>query len=211
MKLKIFVFNDFQVNTYLLYDDSKEAVVIDAACSTPAENMEIKKFITTNELKPVRLLTTHSHIDHLMGNHFFLDEYDLEAEGHASDVILIDNADKQIKIFALNVIQPPPISKFLQDNDIIEFGNSQLQVLHAPGHSPGSLLFYSKEQKFVIVGDVLFRLSIGRTDFPGGDHETIINSIKTKLLVLDDATTVYPGHGDETTIGNERLNNSFLR
>jgi hydroxyacylglutathione hydrolase len=211
MQIKPFVFNPFQVNTYLLYDDSHECVIIDAACYEKHEVDTILDFIAEKELKPKALLTTHGHVDHICGNVFFKDHFALPILMHKEDNYLIDAAVQYGSIFGFNIKQPPSPTGFLAQGDTFNFGDSSLEIIHAPGHSPGSILFYSKADHFLISGDVLFSGSIGRTDLPKGNFNTLINSITSKIMILPDETRVYPGHGNSTTIGRERETNPFLQ
>jgi len=208
--IKRFVFNPFQENTYLLYNETKEAVLIDAGCYAQAERDKLSNFLKDNNLTLKRLLNTHSHIDHILGNQFIVDNYSLDLESHKEDEFLIERAKDQAAAFGITIESTILPKKYLNEGDQIKFGNSVLDIIHAPGHSPGSIVFYNKEEKFMIVGDVLFNQSIGRTDLPGGNYDTLINSIKTKLFPLGDDMEVYCGHGANTTIGQERISNPFL-
>ena len=208
--IKRFVFNPFQENTYLLYDQTKEAVLIDAGCYAQAERDKLSNFLKDNNLTLKRLLNTHSHIDHILGNQFITNNYNLVLESHKEDEFLIERAKDQATAFGITIDTTPKPKKYLNEEDQIKFGNSVLDIIHTPGHSPGSLVFYNKKEKFMIAGDVLFNQSIGRTDLPGGDYDTLINSIKTKLFPLGDDMEVYSGHGANTTIGQERISNPFL-
>jgi hydroxyacylglutathione hydrolase len=210
ISIKTFVFNPFQVNTYLLFDESGECIVIDAGNYLPEEHQQLHRFFREKLLRPVRLINTHGHIDHIFGNSWFLKEYGLKTEIHPSDEPLLKGAKEYGKIFDIDLDTPPPVSNYLHEGDRIGFGNSSVTCIHVPGHSPGSLVFYSDEQAFAIVGDVLFQGNIGRTDLPGGDYTTLINGISEKLLTLDDSVMVYPGHGSQTTVGNEKRYNPFF-
>lgn len=206
-----FVFNAFGVNTYVLTDQfSKKCVIIDAACHTSEEKDRLTNFIRKNKLKPQMLLNTHCHIDHILGNQMIKDEFNLRIECHKDDIYLLHNAVEHANLFGFNLEPPPKPDNMLVENDSIKFGRSILNVLHVPGHSPGSLAFINENQKFVITGDALFHGSIGRTDLQGGDFDQLITSIKTKLLPLGDTFTIYPGHGDTSTIGVEKKTNPFL-
>ncbi len=208
--IKRFVFNPFQENTYLLYDETRDAVLIDAGCYAQAEKDKLSNFLKDNNLTLKRLLNTHSHIDHILGNQFITDNYSLDLESHKEDEFLIERAKDQAAAFGITIDSTPKPKKYLYEGDQIKFGNSVLYIIHAPGHSPGSIVFYNKEEKFMVVGDVLFNQSIGRTDLPGGNYDTLINSIKSKLFPLGDDMEVYCGHGENTTIGQERISNPFL-
>ena len=205
-----FTFNPFQENTYLLYDDTKECVIIDPGCSNDEERKELIEFITEEGLKPVRLLNTHCHIDHVFGNTFISKKYNLGLEIHKEDLQVLHSLPQVSHLYGLNAEPSVEPSVFLNEGDQIKFGNSVLDIVFTPGHSPGSICFISHAEKFVIGGDVLFHGSIGRTDLPGGDHETLLTSIRKKLFILDDEFTVFSGHGDETTIGFEKKHNPFL-
>jgi glyoxylase-like metal-dependent hydrolase (beta-lactamase superfamily II) len=210
IQIAAFAFNPFQENTYVLYDETKECIIIDPGCYTPLEQAELSTFIENKELKPVRLILTHCHIDHILGCKYISSRYNLISETNKIEMQVFDNAERAAAIFGIRLEKPPVPGKFIDENDVIKFGNSSLTILFTPGHSPGSLCFYNNEQKFVIGGDVLFHGSIGRTDLPGGNFDTLISSIKEKLFPLGDDVIVYPGHGSETTIGFEKTNNPFL-
>jgi glyoxylase-like metal-dependent hydrolase (beta-lactamase superfamily II) len=209
--IKTFIFNDFQVNTYLLYDESKECVIVDAGNYYEKENRDLSEFVLRNNLKPVRLLNTHCHIDHITGNLFVSEKFGLKPEAHQEEELLIKNAVVYGGVFGFILNQPPLIKQYLKDQDIINFGNSNLKVISVPGHSKGSIAFYSEDFSFIITGDALFKGSIGRTDLPGGDYDTLISSITQRLLILPAEVTVFPGHGTESTIGYETLHNPFLQ
>jgi len=210
IQIKNFVFNSFQVNTFLLFDESKECIIIDAACYDKSEREQLSDFISKNELKPMKLLTTHCHVDHILGNAYVMQTYkDLSFETDEKSSSFIKNASGYASVFDLNIDEIPKPTKYIKEGDIVHFGHSTLTVISTPGHADGSLSFYNKEQKFVIVGDVLFCGSIGRTDLPTGDYDLLMKSIQ-KLLVLGDDVEVLCGHGPITTIGNERRTNCFL-
>lgn len=210
IQIASFTFNPFQENTYILYDETKECAIIDPGCYDDYERGELVKFIEKNELKPVRLLNTHCHVDHVFGNAFIARKYGLELEAHKDDLFLLQALTITANMYQLNAEESPEPAKFLNEGDQVKFGNSTLDVLHTPGHSPGSITFYSKEQSFAIVGDVLFNMSIGRPDLPGGNLDVLLNSIRTKLIPLGDEVKVYAGHMNPTTIGFERKNNPYL-
>ncbi|NPA45282.1 MAG: MBL fold metallo-hydrolase [Chlorobi bacterium] len=210
MQIHRLVFSPFEVNTYIISDKSKECVIIDPACYNKQEQEYLIKFLKENDLKPVKLLNTHCHLDHVFGNKFVSDTFNLKAEAHKDEDFNISNALNSASIYGLDMDEPYPIYKYLNEGEIIKFGFSELKILHVPGHSAGSLVFYNEQNKFAIVGDVLFNNSIGRTDLPGGDYDTLISQIKTKLFNLQDDTTAYPGHGIATTIGKEKKTNPFL-
>jgi hydroxyacylglutathione hydrolase len=211
--IKSFVFNPIQVNAFVLYDESGECVLIDPAVYYPDEEVQLKEFITENSLVPVKILNTHYHFDHILGNKFISDNYNVSIEAHSSLEEFNKHFDpvKISEMFGLKIENPPRITKYLDDGDIIRFGNSKLKAIHVPGHTPQCIVYYCEEQKFIIAGDVLFDGSIGRTDLPGGEYEELIYNITTKLMTLDDDVKVFPGHGNSTTIGKERKSNPFLK
>jgi hydroxyacylglutathione hydrolase len=210
--IQAFTFNPFQENTYVLFDETKECVIIDPGCYEKAEQETLKNFIETNDLNPVKLLNTHCHIDHVLGNKFVADTWGLDLEMHELDLPLLHSVKDYCTAYGFtNYEESPEPKTFLKEGEQITFGNSSLDILFTPGHAPGHITLHSTEQNFVIAGDVLFLASIGRTDLPGGDYDTLIDSIKTVLLPLADETQVFCGHGPSTTIGFERTNNSFLK
>jgi len=211
ISLKIFVFNAFQVNTYILYNDSKECIIIDPGCSTQEEFNVIDAFIKENKLKPIAYYNTHCHIDHVVGNCFIDKYYKIPLGVHKAGLSFLKTSKITGLAFGFHIEKVVKPALFLNDGDEVKFGNSVLKVLYTPGHVNGSVCFYSEKDKFVIVGDVLFHHGIGRTDFPTGDYDLLISSIKNKLLTLPDSTTVYPGHGESTTIGDERRFNPYLK
>ncbi len=212
MKVHIFPLNPWQVNTYILYDDTGECVIIDPGCFTEEEQEQLAGFITENKLDPVRLLHTHLHLDHVFGTRFMAEKYGLKPEAHSDDEFLIGITKDYAEQFGVTMEENPPgLGNYLNEGDEIKFGNTVLKVIHVPGHSPGGVTFYNKEDGILIAGDVLFRESIGRTDLPGGDYDTLISNIKSKLLTLPDETVVYPGHGPSTTVGYEKSSNPFLK
>ena len=196
----------------MLFDESKECIIIDPGCYQEQEEETLSGFIENNDLKPVRLVNTHCHIDHVLGVKYVVDKYDLGFEFHKLDMPVFESTERVADMYQIpNVKLPVQPTGFLDEGDTVKFGNSELDILFVPGHAPGHIAFYHKEQKFVIGGDVLFNGSIGRTDLPGGDHETLISNIKSKFLPLGDDFTVYSGHGPETNMGFERENNPFLQ
>ncbi len=206
-----FVFNTFQENSFLLYDETGDCILVDMGSYTVAEKKEVLNFIANNRLNPVKIVNTHCHVDHLLGNSFFKNKFKAKTAAHAADEFILNRAVEQGNVFGFEVEAPPAIDELLNEGTPLSFGGSALEILHVPGHSPGSVALYSPEDGFVISGDVLFNGSIGRTDLPGGNYDTLIRSITEKLMVLPDETVVYPGHGPETTIGEEKHSNPFLR
>ncbi len=210
ISIKSFTFGPFEENTYILYDDSKQCVIIDPGCYDTNEKRELADFIESAGLTPVKLLNTHAHIDHILGNNFVSGKYHLDLEMNRHDVKLLKAASTYGQLWGINAEPSPEPKILLEEGAVILFGNSKLEVLFTPGHSEGSISFYNRSDNFVIAGDVLFYGSIGRTDLPGGNFEILIRSIKEKLFPLGDDYKVYSGHGPETTIGFEKENNPFL-
>ncbi len=213
MNIKVFEFNPIAVNTYVLYDETGECVIIDAACFFPNEQQELLSFINNNKLVVKHLLNTHLHFDHVFGVNFMEEQFDVKMKAHKADEFLLASMQQQMAMFGFpaNGKYIPTMGEYIDENDIIEFGNQKLSIMSVPGHSPGSIVFYNKKENLVISGDVLFNGSIGRTDLPQGDYNLLIDGIKTKLLVLPEDTVVYPGHGPSTTIKGEKQMNPFLQ
>lgn len=212
MKIKKFEFNMFPVNCYILWDDTKEAAVIDPACFYEEERQAFKNFIEKEGLKLTRLLNTHLHIDHVFGNPFILREFGLKAEASQQDEFWLDQAYAQSRMFGLQMNEAPaPLGKYICDGDQIQFGHTLLEAIHVPGHSPGSMVYYCKEDGCLFSGDVLFQGSIGRADLTGGNFDELREHICSRLFVLPNETIVYPGHGAPTTIGDEKTQNPFFR
>ena len=211
IKTDTLVFNPFQINTFILSDETGECIIIDPGCSDPSEDERLKSFLKENNLRPVRNVNTHCHLDHVMGNNFVHKIYGLFPECHAMEKPVLLAADSLAGYFNVKNPESPLPQKFLKEGDIIKLGNSAIQVLFTPGHSPGHITLYCKEDKYIICGDVLFLESIGRTDLPGGNYNMLVDSIRQKLYTLPDDVCVYPGHGDPTTIGHEKQYNPFVR
>jgi hydroxyacylglutathione hydrolase len=210
IKIQSFCFNPFQENTYILYDETGDCVIIDPGCYNTAEQNVLVSFLETNKLKPVRLLNTHGHIDHVFGNKFIHDKYKLGLEIHEKDLTTLHSMMQVAHLYQLQAEASPEPASFLKEGTQVVFGNSLLDIVFTPGHSPGSVCFISAKDKLVIGGDVLFRESIGRTDLPGGNHQTLLESIQKQLFVLPDDYQVFPGHGSATTIGHEKQHNPFM-
>jgi len=209
--IKVFSFSPIQENTYIVYNEQKECCIIDPGCYFPAEEDTLKQFITDQQLRPKYLLNTHCHLDHVFGNRYVHDTWQLPLYLHPKEVLVLEYAPKSGERWNLPFRNYEGPFNFLKEGDIITIGNDKLEVLFAPGHSPGHICFYCRDQQFVIGGDVLFKMSIGRTDLPGGDHELLLKSIREKLFVLPDEVKIYPGHGEPTTIGFEKKHNPFLQ
>jgi glyoxylase-like metal-dependent hydrolase (beta-lactamase superfamily II) len=206
-----FTFNAFMVNTYLLWDESLEAILIDPACHDEEEQEQLAEVIKKQNLTLVRNLNTHCHIDHVLGNDFISTKYGINPEYHPGSVIFFHTMKEIGSSFGYSVKNIPKPRRFLEDGETILWGSSSLQVLYTPGHADGSVCFYNAPDGFVITGDVLFKDTIGRTDLPTGDFDLLMKSIKSRLFSLPEDTIVYPGHGPETTVGYEMRNNPFIR
>ena len=209
LQVKSFVFNPFQENTYVLHDETGAAVIVDPGCLEREEKEELAEFIRTKNLSVKLLLNTHCHVDHVLGNDFVKESYQVKFLMHKNDLPVL----KAVKVYAPNygffTYREAEPDGFLDEGDTVSFGNQNLKVLFVPGHAPGHIAFYDESSKILIAGDVLFYNSIGRTDLPGGNYDTLIDSIQQKLFKLPDDVTVYPGHGPETTIGFEKKTNPF--
>ena len=209
--IQSFTFNPFQENTYVAFDETLECIIVDPGCYDAKDNAVLSKFIEENKLKPVALVNTHCHLDHLFGNKFVSDTYQLEPIMHEADLPLLEYAPLTAIQYDLQLDELPEVGKFVEEGDVIHFGNSSSEVLFTPGHAPGHICLLNRDEKIILSADVLFHLSIGRTDLPLGDHATLLKSIKEKLLVLEEDVVVYPGHGPNTSIGFEKKNNPFLQ
>lgn len=212
LKIKTFEFNPLAVNTYVLSDETNECVIIDAACFYPDEKETLINYILDNELVVKHLLNTHLHFDHVLGNNLIKKQFGITTKAHPKDEFLLENLYEQLKMFGFNLPNEPlpEIESYLQEGDQIAFGKQLFDILHIPGHSPGSIVFYHESEHCAFVGDVLFNGSIGRTDLVQGNHQQLIDGIKNKLFMLPDDTKVYSGHGPITTIGNEKQYNPFF-
>ncbi len=210
LTIKKFVVNPLQENSFVLYDETKECIIIDAGFYYDDEKTEIDTFIVENQLIVTKLVNTHCHFDHIMGIEYLRGKYKVPFFAHKEDSFWIEKAVEQGEMFNIPMNPVSPIDTYIDENNLVEFGNSSLRVIHVPGHSPGHIVFYSEENSKLIAGDVLFYGSIGRADLPGGDYNTLVSAIKSKVLVLPTDTKVYCGHGPETTIGFEKANNPFL-
>jgi hydroxyacylglutathione hydrolase len=209
MNIKTFTFNPFAENTYVLYDNSNAAVIVDPGCSTPAEVKELTDFIEKEGLKVVKVLNTHGHIDHVLGNYAITNKYNVALATHKKDLDTLRSVVAYAPSYGFANYHEQLPSEWLSEGEPFTFGNTTLEIRFAPGHAPGHTVFYHAASKACIGGDVLFNRSIGRTDLPGGDYETLIKSIHEQLFTLPDDTVVYPGHGPTTTIGEEKKLNPF--
>lgn len=210
LKIKSFVFSPIQENTYLLYNEFNDCVIIDPGCYFAHEKDELQAFITQSGLKPTMLLNTHCHLDHVFGNKYVAETYTLTLQLHQKEKQLLDYAPASGLMYNMPFDNYVGDYIYLKEGDTIKLGQDELTVIEAPGHSPGHICFYCAKQNFIISGDVLFNRSIGRTDLPGGNHQTLLKNIREKLFVLPDVTVVYSGHGETTTIGEEKRGNPFL-
>jgi len=209
-QIKVFTFNPVLENTYLLYNEHNECIIIDPGCYYDHEKDDIKSFINLNKLQPKILLNTHCHLDHVFGNKFIAEEYGLILKTHPLEKSILEMAPASGLMFNLPFDNYQGEVAYLEEGDIISLRDDELKVIHAPGHSPGSICFYCAKQHFIIGGDVLFQNSIGRTDLPYGSHEGLVKNIKEKLFTLPQDVKVYPGHGPATTIGEEMKGNPYL-
>lgn len=213
IKTKTFYFNDLRECTYVVWDETGECVIIDPGCQSDSERERLKKFIETNNLKPVKLLNTHGHFDHVMGNAFVVKTWGVKTYINPQDKPQLERAFSYGEMFGYSIEQPPADTIDVSDGDKIEFGNSYLKVITTPGHTRGGVCYYTEEpeNKIVFAGDSLFAGSIGRTDLPGGDYDDLMNSLLKKIVELGDEYKVLSGHGPETTISHELSTNPFLR
>ncbi len=206
-----FTFNVFQENTYILYDETNEAIIIDAGCMKADEQKKLVNFMEDKQLKPVKLVNTHCHIDHVLGNEFVLNKYNIPLYLHKDELITYKETKRWTLMFNMPDLFIPENVNFMDETSEITFGNSKLSCLLVPGHSIASVAFYCKEQNFLIGGDVIFYMSIGRTDLPGGDLTTLLQSISTKVFTLPNETIIYSGHGEPTTVGFEKQHNPYTK
>lgn len=210
-KIKSFVFNSFGVNTYIVYDNSGKCLIIDPACQTMEEETALIQYITANNLSPIGMVNTHFHIDHIVGNTFVCNKFNLKPQCHKESKLFWRTAAEFGSVFGIKVENLIVPTDFIEEGDTIPFGDAAFAVLYTPGHADGSICLVNHAERYVITGDVLFRDSIGRSDLPTGNFDILYQSITQKLFTLPDDYTVYPGHGPSTTIGYEKQNNPFLR
>jgi len=202
--------NPLGENSFVLSDETGQCIFIDPGFYYEEEHEEVKRYISDHQLKPVKIINTHCHFDHIMGVEFARKTYNIPFYAHPEDAFWIERAESQGEMFSIKMSAVQAADQFLNEGDVVKFGNTSMEVIHVPGHSPGHVVFYCKKQDFLMAGDVLFYGSIGRTDLPGGDYNTLISKIKQKLFKLPDNTKVYSGHGPETTLGFEKKSNPFL-
>lgn len=211
LSVKKFTFNPVQENTYVLYNPAGQCAIIDPGCYFPEERQELHQFIEDYRLKPVLLLNTHCHLDHVFGNKWVADTWGLSLHLHEKENPVLDFAPQAGEMWQLPFENYQGKRVYLKEGSLLSIGQDTLEIRFTPGHSPGSVCFYHEPGAFVIGGDVLFNGSIGRTDLPGGDYQTLIHSIQTRLFTLPDDTKVYSGHGPVTTVGFEKMNNPFVK
>ena len=211
IQVKTFYVNDLRECCYVAFDQTKECVIIDPGLQTTNEQERLVKFIESNELKPVKLLCTHGHFDHVMCNAFVTRIWNIPTYIHPDDKGQLERAQQYCLLFGYTIEQPPLETIDIKDNETVTFGESQLKVIHSPGHTRGGVCFYSEADKIIFTGDSLFAGSIGRTDLPGGDYDALMESLLTKVTTVDPFSKVLPGHGPETTITVELQTNPFLR
>ncbi len=210
LTIKQFTFSPVQENTYILFNEEKQCIIIDPGCYSSQERNQLKDYVVEHGLQPKYLLNTHCHLDHIFGNRFVATTFGLVLHIHPNEEKVLSMGPTFGDMWGLPFQNYEGDLVFLKEGDSILLGNDLLEILEAPGHSPGSICFYNRKQQFIIGGDVLFNGSIGRTDLPMGDFDTLINSIRTKLWPLPDEVVVYSGHGPTTTIGKEKRSNPFL-
>lgn len=208
--VQVFEFNPFAENTYVVYDESGECIIFDPGCYTPEERNTLQSFMEEKQLRVVRLINTHCHLDHIFGNNFVHKTWSLLPELHRAEMPVLKQYPAICMYYGVPAESSPMPERFIEAGDTVAFGHTRLEVMLTPGHSPGSLSFYCREGGFVLSGDVLFMEGIGRTDLPGGNSDTLLESIRSQLFTLPGETLVYPGHGPTTTIRHEKEYNPFL-
>ncbi len=210
LHIKSFTFNPFQENTYLLYDDSGTAVLIDPGCHTSGERAELENFIATQGLKIQHLLNTHCHIDHVLGNAWAKKRFGIPLWIHEKESSVLKSVEAYAPNYGFHGYESTTADDYLVEGQDFSVGQETLKVLFVPGHAPGHVVFYHQPSGQCIGGDTLFRGSIGRTDLPGGNHDLLLSKIRSELFSLPDETVIFPGHGPETTIGFEKIHNPFV-
>lgn len=210
IQIKIFPFNPFQCNCYVLWDETKEAIIVDPSFSSEQEYQVIARLLQSEGLTLKGVYNTHCHFDHCFGAPFLKEHHQMDYAAHKDGIQFTENAAKQAAVYGMQIAEILPPQIFIDEGEKIKFGNSELEILNTPGHANGSLCFVSHSDKFVITGDVLFRESIGRTDLPTGDLDVLLASINNKLFKLPGDFVVYPGHGPQSSIAHEEANNPFL-
>ena len=208
--IKTFYYNDLRTCCYIISDDSSECAIVDPGCYKESEKTRLVNYIESNSLRPKMILQTHGHFDHVMGNRFVADRWSLPTYLNSGDLAQIRRSGSYGGYFGYEFDEPSDRIIDIKDGDIIRFGNTELKVLASPGHTAGGVLFYNEKEKYVLTGDTIFKGSIGRTDLPGGDYETLMQSLRSKVLTLPDDTVIYPGHGLPTDVAFEKSTNPFL-
>lgn len=211
IQIKKFTFNAFQENTYVLYDETSEAVIIDPGCYEKEEREQLIDFIKAKSLKVVSLINTHCHVDHVLGNSFVKSHFGVKLAIHPKEEATLKSVETYGPVYGFHNYQPSQADQYFEEGDTIKFGKSELEILFVPGHSAGHVVFYNKADKFCIGGDVLFYRSIGRYDLPGGDYQTLMKSIIEKMFALPGEMVIHPGHGPSTTVGDEKKYNPFFQ
>lgn len=211
IKIQKFIFNPFFVNTYIIWDEeSREAAIVDPGCSNSMEEKQILEFINTKNLKLNYIINTHCHIDHIFGNSFVKEKFNSKLLMPEKDIFLLDIMKEQAENFGFSFNHSPLPDEFISEDKSLQLGNSKVKFIFTPGHTPGEFCILFEEEKLCITGDVIFKESIGRTDLWGGDYETLIHSIKTKILIQQDDVIILPGHGEDSTIKHEKQFNYYL-
>jgi glyoxylase-like metal-dependent hydrolase (beta-lactamase superfamily II) len=210
MEIKTFHFNQLMVNTYILSDETGEAVIVDPGNIQSYEDAQIRDYIAAKNLKIKYIINTHPHIDHIAGNSWCKKEFGVEVLIHENSLPLYDRALSYAAIFGLELEEMPAPDRFLKEGDVVAFGNQKLSVVYTPGHCEGSVCLYDADDKIIITGDLIFEMSVGRSDLPTGNEVLLQQSIREKVLTLPDDVTILPGHGDPTTIGRERTRNPYI-
>ncbi len=211
MTIKIFEFNPFYENTYVLFDEEqKDCIIVDPGCYEKYERDEIVNFISDNSLIPKILINTHCHIDHVLGNAFLKRQFGIPLWVPEGEKEMLKSVEVYAPSWGISGFESTEIDKLYNESESVQIGKDTLTFIFTPGHSPGHMMIHHEPSKSLISGDVIFHQSIGRTDLPGGNYEELENSIRTKVYNLDDSTTIYPGHGPATTVGFEKSNNPFV-
>ncbi len=211
IKIQAFSFNAFQVNCYIVSNDEGKCFIVDPGCSTKNEKQRLYNYISSENLTPELIIYTHAHIDHILGAKAVAEHYQIKVAGHKDGEYFLDSATSSASLYGMEFDGSAYPEIYLNESAPLMLGEEKIQILETPGHADGSISLYMENDNFVIVGDVLFRDSIGRTDLPTGDYDVLMNSINSKLFTLSDDTTVYPGHGPSTSIGYEKVNNPFVK
>lgn len=212
LQIKKFTFNPFSENTYVIWDDTTlDAAIVDPGCMDFSEMSLLDEFISMYQLQPCLLLNTHCHIDHVLGNNHIASKYNLPLNAHELEVSVLQWSQSAAILYQLPYDPSPDITVFIKEGQLIKVGNETLELRFTPGHSPGSITFINHASSFALVGDVIFRESIGRTDLPGGDFDVLAESIRSQIYSLPNNYMLYSGHGPVTTVGYEKQNNAFVK